>query len=45
MKRTTLARMSPAALKAIGPAAEILAGSESLAAHGLSVSRRLERLN
>ncbi|MEO1493664.1 MAG: histidinol dehydrogenase [Pseudomonadota bacterium] len=45
MKRTTLARMSPAALKAIGPAAETLAAAESLEAHGLSVSRRLERLN
>ena len=45
MKRTTLARMSPAALKAIGPAAEVLAASESLQAHGLSVTARLERLN
>ena len=45
LKRTTLARMSPAALKAIGPAAEVLAISESLEAHGLSVRARLERLN
>ena len=45
MKRTTLARMTPAALKAIGPAAEVLAGSESLEAHGLSVRARLDRLN
>lgn len=45
MKRTTLAKMSPAALKAIGPAAERLARSESLEAHGLSVRARLERLN
>jgi histidinol dehydrogenase len=45
MKRTTMARMSPAALKAIGPAAETLARSESLQAHGLSVSARLDRLN
>ncbi len=45
LKRTTLARMSPAALAAIGPAAEVLARSESLEAHGLSVSARLERLN
>ena len=37
MKRTTLAQMTPAALKAIGPAAETLAVSESLEAHGLSV--------
>ncbi len=45
LKRTTLARMSPAALAAIGPAAEVLARSESLEAHGLSVSARLARLN
>ena len=34
MKRTTVARMTPAALAAIGPAAERLARSESLEAHG-----------
>ncbi|WP_138421492.1 histidinol dehydrogenase [Maritimibacter alexandrii] len=45
MKRTTLSRMTPAALKAIGPAAETLAKSESLEAHGLSVRARLDRLN
>jgi histidinol dehydrogenase len=45
MKRTTIARMTPEALKAIGPAAETLARSESLEAHGLSVTARLERLN
>ena len=45
MKRTTLARMTPAALAAIGPAAEQLAQSESLEAHGLSVRARLDRLN
>ncbi len=45
MKRTTIARMTPAALKAIGPAAETLAGSEGLQAHGLSVRARLDRLN
>ncbi len=45
MKRTTLAQMTPAALRAIGPAAEILATSESLEAHGLSVRARLDRLN
>ncbi len=45
MKRTTLARMTPEALKAIGPAAERLAKSESLEAHGLSVRARLDRLN
>jgi histidinol dehydrogenase len=45
MKRTTIARMTPEALKAIGPAAERLAASEGLQAHGLSVTARLERLN
>ena len=45
MKRTTLARMTPQALRAIGPAAETLAQSESLEAHGLSVTARLKRLN
>ncbi|WP_290688330.1 MULTISPECIES: histidinol dehydrogenase [unclassified Haematobacter] len=45
MKRTTLARMTPEALGRIGPAAERLARSESLEAHGLSVRARLDRLN
>jgi histidinol dehydrogenase len=45
IKRTTLSRMTPAALQAIGPAAERLANSESLQAHGLSVRARLNRLN
>ena len=45
MKRTTLSKMTPAALAAIGPAAETLAKSESLEAHGLSVRARLDRLN
>ncbi|OAN80819.1 histidinol dehydrogenase [Jannaschia sp. EhC01] len=45
MKRTTVARMTPAALKAIGPAAEVLAASEGLGAHGASVAARLARLN
>ena len=45
MKRTTLARMTPEALRAIGPAAETLATSESLQAHGLSVRARLDKLN
>lgn len=45
LKRTTLAKMTPAALAAIGPAAERLAKSESLEAHGLSVRNRLDRLN
>ena len=45
VKRTTLAKMSPEALRAIGPAAETLARSESLEAHGLSVTARLRKLN
>ena len=45
LKRTTIAKMTPEALKAIGPAAETLAMSESLQAHGLSVRARLDRLN
>jgi histidinol dehydrogenase len=45
IKRTTLSRMTPDALAAIGPAAERLAQSESLQAHGLSVRARLDRLN
>ncbi|OOY32577.1 histidinol dehydrogenase [Thioclava sp. F36-6] len=45
IKRTTLAKMTPGALKAIGPSAEVLAKSESLEAHGLSVRARLDALN
>ncbi len=45
MKRTTLARMTPGALAAIGPAAERLARAEGLEAHGLSVRARLDRVN
>ena len=45
IKRTTLARMTPEALAAIGPSAERLAISESLEAHGLSVRARLDRIN
>lgn len=45
LKRTTIARMTPEALAAIGPAAETLAASESLQAHGLSIRARLDRLN
>ncbi|MFN6952361.1 MAG: histidinol dehydrogenase [Albidovulum sp.] len=45
LKRTTIAKMTPQALAAIGPAAERLAISESLEAHGLSVRARLERVN
>ena len=45
VKRTTLAEMTPDALRAIGPGAERLAASESLEAHGLSVTARLRKLN
>ena len=45
LKRTTITKMTPAAMAAIGPAAERLAISESLEAHGLSVRARLDRLN
>lgn len=45
LKRTTLARMTPTALAAVGPAAERLATSERLQAHGLSLRARLDRLN
>jgi len=45
VKRTTLSKMTPDALRAIGPSAERLAISESLEAHGLSVRARLDRLN
>lgn len=45
VKRTTLARMTPESLRAIGPSAVRLAMSESLQAHGLSVQARLDRLN
>jgi histidinol dehydrogenase len=45
VKRTTLAKMTPEALAAIGPSAERLARSESLEAHGLSVTARLSLLN
>jgi len=45
LKRTTIARMTPASLAAIGPAAERLAISESLEAHALSLRARLDSLN
>ncbi len=45
VKRTTIARMTPHALAAIGPSAERLAASEGLQAHGLSVRARLDRIN
>ncbi|MGI9389672.1 MAG: histidinol dehydrogenase [Boseongicola sp.] len=45
LKRTTIASMPPGALRTIGPAAETLAKSEGLEAHGLSVRARLDQLN
>lgn len=45
LKRTTLTQMTPESLLGIGPAAEVLARSEGLEAHGLSVRARLKRLN
>ena len=45
MKRTTIAEMTPEALGIIGPAAETLAASESLGAHGESVAVRRRQLN
>ena len=45
VKRTTLAQMTPGSLRAVGPGAEALAESESLEAHGLSVTARLRKLN
>jgi len=45
LKRTTLARVTPDSLRAIGPSAERLAQAEGLEAHGLSVRARLDQLN
>lgn len=45
LKRTTLSRLNPAALAAIGPAAVTLAMSEGLSAHARSVQVRLDTLN
>ncbi|MGR3464066.1 histidinol dehydrogenase [Limimaricola sp.] len=45
VKRTTLAKMTPASLAAIGPAGARLARAESLEAHGLSLTARLDKLN
>lgn len=44
MKRTTLARLTPGAMTAVGPAAERLARCEGLEAHALSVRARLDAL-
>ncbi|MEM7440763.1 MAG: histidinol dehydrogenase, partial [Pseudomonadota bacterium] len=45
MKRTTLSKLTPSALAQIGPAAEVLAHSESLQAHAASIGMRLEQIN
>ncbi|MCG6110899.1 MAG: histidinol dehydrogenase [Paracoccus sp.] len=45
LKRTTMARLTPGALAAVGPAAVRLAASEGLQAHGASVQARLGTLN
>jgi len=45
LKRTTLARLTPGALSAIGPAAVRLAEAEGLQAHARSITARLERSN
>lgn len=45
LKRTTMAKLTPGALAAIGPAAVRLAASEGLQAHGASVQARLGTLN
>ena len=45
MKRTSLTKMTPDALAAVGSAAETLAMSEGLEAHALSVRARLDRAN
>ncbi len=45
LKRSTIARLTPEALAAIGPAAVRLAESEGLGAHGRSVSARLAAWN
>ncbi|MDG1935534.1 MAG: histidinol dehydrogenase [Paracoccaceae bacterium] len=45
MKRTTLSSLSADALRDVGPTAVTLAKSESLEAHGLSITARLDKLN
>ncbi len=43
VKRTSVLKLGPAQLAALGPAAVTLAGAEGLAAHGRSVSIRMNR--
>ena len=45
LKRTTMARLTPGALNAVGHAAMRLAAAEGLQAHGESIRVRLEQLN
>ena len=45
IKRTTITRLGPEAMRAIGPAAARLADSEGLGAHAASVRARLAALN
>jgi len=45
MKRTSLVELGPEQLRRLGPAAAILAESEGLTAHALSVTVRLDALN
>ena len=45
LKRTTLSRLDPGSLAAIGPTAVRLAESEGLSAHGRSITARLATLN
>ncbi len=45
MKRTTITRFGPEAMRAVGPAAVRLAEAEGLGAHAASVKARLEALN
>jgi len=45
LKRTTLSRLDPGSLAAIGPAAVRLAESEGLSAHARSIEARLATLN
>lgn len=45
LKRTTISRLTPGALAAIGPAAVRLAEAEGLGAHARSVAARLTQIN
>ncbi|MEL6594082.1 MAG: histidinol dehydrogenase [Bacteroidota bacterium] len=45
LKKITFQKLSPAGLQALGPAVELMAEAEELAAHKLAVSVRLAKLN